>query len=125
MRKAPGVTDEPKDPSELDLADELGELTEELVSEEPAALTFLGRLLSLPAGAWHPMRPLVAELGEVATRIGIAEDAYKIGLYAMWNPCPAMGHGDGWAVVVIYSPEWHGVANTVLIDRRELASYRN
>lgn len=115
----------PVDPVELDLADELGELTEALVSEEPGALTFLNRLLSLPASTWQPIRPLCAELGEVTVRLGLVEDAYRITLLAMWNPCPPLAHGEGWAVVVIYSPEWHGVANTVLIDRRELAGHRN
>ena len=115
----------PADPVDLDLAEELGALTEDLVSEEPGALTFLNRLLSFPAGTWQPLRPLTAELGEVTVRLGLVEDAYRLSLHAMWAPCPAISHGEGWAVVVIYSPEWHGVANTVLIDRRELAGHRN
>ena len=113
------------DPSELDIGDELGELTEELVSDEPPAVAFLGRLFSQPEGKWHPVRALVADLGEVATKIGIAEDAYRINLEVMWNKCPPTSQGPNWAIIVFYSPEWNGVANTVLIDKGELALFRN
>jgi len=119
------VPDSTVDPSDLDIGEELGELTEELVSEEPPAVAFLVRLFSQPAGSWQPVRALVAELGEVARKVGIVEDAYRISLQVLWHDCPAQGHGAGWAVVIFYSPEWHGVANTVLVDRGELALYRN
>ena len=116
---------EPVDPSELDISDELGELTEELVGEEPPAVAFLGRLFALAAGEWHPVRALCAELGEVARKVGLVEDAYRISLHAMWSSCPPGKDGARWSIIVFYSPEWEGVANTVLVDPRELALYRN
>lgn len=113
------------DPSELDIGEELGELTEELVSDEPPAVAFLGRLFALPAAVWHPVRALCADLGEVARKVGLTEDAYRISLHAMWTHCPPGPNGSTWSVVVFYSPEWEGVANTVLVDPKELALYRN
>lgn len=119
------MAQESTDPSALDISEELGALTEELVSDEPAAVAFLGRLFAQPVAQWHPVRALVADLGEVATKVGLTEDGYKITLLSMWNPCPPSSEGDSWAVVVFYSPEWNGVANTILVDRKEVALHRN
>lgn len=119
------MSQESGDKSELDIADELGALTEELVSEDLPAVAFLGRLFAQPPATWQPVRALVADLGEVARKVGLTEDGYKITLLAMWNPCPPSSEGEGWAIVVFYSPEWNGVANTILVDRREVAAHRN
>jgi hypothetical protein len=116
---------EPVDPSELDIGDELGELTDELISDEPPGVAFLSRLFALASGQWHPVRALCAGLGEVVRKVGLVEDAYRITLHAIWNPCPPGPDGARWLLVVFYSPEWEGVANTVLVDPKELALYRN
>lgn len=113
------------DPEELDLADPLDALTEMLVSDEPQAVAFLERLLAETEGKWCRVRPMLGGWAAPESALASLESSFGVTLHVHWKGCPPIAHGKRGALIVFYSPEWNGVANTVLIDREALHGMRN
>ena len=111
------------DDGELD--ELLGALTTELVSSERAepALT---QLFATEPGKWVDCETLCAEVPTLRRQFADVRADHGVRVMAMWLDTPAQtgDSGDGWCVVVFYSPEWNGVANTALLDKRSFFATR-
>lgn len=82
------------------------------------------RLHDLAPGAWTDLDSLVDGVPELRARLGHVLEAYGVTLHASWQPCPSPP-GKPRSVVVLYSPEWNGIAGTLLIDHRLISGLRD
>lgn len=84
----------------------------------------LVRLHDLAPGEWADLDGLVDGVPELRARLGHVLEAYGVTLHASWQPCPSPP-GRPRSVVVLYSPEWNGIAGTLLIDQRHISGLRD
>lgn len=93
--------------------------TADVVSDARYAAA-LERILATPSGTWSALDPLCAGHPVLQARLAAVKANHGSTVQVMWTPTPATSGQDGfgWVMVVFYSPEWNGVANTALLDAR-------
>lgn len=109
---------------DLDLSEPLEDLVGRVVGDIPRHGGALVRLLSRSSGDWVRFEELVRGDAALSTLTRDVEGRYGITLVAAWMPAPSTDEGER-AIVTVYSPEWNGIAGTILFDRRDLTAAAN
>ena len=112
------------DVEELDLSEPLEALISCIVDDLHRHGGALVRLLGHSAGAWVGFQEIVRGDATLSSLLRDATEPYGISLLASWLAAPAPAGGER-VVVTVYSPEWNGIAGTILFDRDALVAAQN
>jgi hypothetical protein len=112
------------DVEDLDLSGPLEALISCIVDDLPRHGGALVRLLARASGAWVGFDEIVRGDATLSSLLRDATEPYGVSLLASWLPAPSP-NGDERVVVTVYSPEWNGIAGTILFDRDALVAAQN
>lgn len=112
------------DVEELDLSEPLEALISCIVDDLPRHGGALVRLLAHDPGAWVGFDEIVRGDVTLGSLLHDATAPYGVSLLASWLAAPSPS-GVARVVVTVYSPEWNGIAGTILFDRDALVAAQN
>lgn len=103
--------------SESDLGEKLEAVGADLATGFYADV--LVRVFRSSPGVFHPLRPLADGDDNLCHTLDTLQQDQKVTLQFLWSPTPSPpgSEGEGWALLVLYSPEWNGLAQSALVDR--------
>lgn len=107
------------DIEDIDLEGIIGDACRSLVADDANRAALVAMFLAEP-GVFHDLIPLIEGRTGLVHSFEETKATTGCGIHILWQSTPgAPGEaGEGWALLVFYSPEWNGVIETMLIDRR-------